>query len=97
MKRIQMNIKDATYKKFCEVVKKCNKDFKNGKVRQQDVLDWVLSNANYEIPKIQATCVCLKTLLSNAKFKTKEDVDELMKNLKMATPNLPSEKESQDV
>ncbi len=97
MKRIQLNISEETYKRFCKVVEECNKGFKNGKVRQQDVLEWILSHGNYEISKIQASCVCVKTLLSNAKLQTKEDVDELMKNLKIAIPNLPSVKGGKDV
>jgi len=81
MKRLQVSIKNETHSRVFEIVDKCNEGFEDGIVRPQDVVDWVLANAPFDIAKIQSRCLSPARIISKARLEYIDDADQLIKKL----------------
>ena len=93
MKRLQVMVKDETFDRVNELIAKCNEGFDDGSVKSQDIVDWMLANASYDIQKIRSRCLSPSKIKGNARLECKEDVDELIKKLNLIKPLMKSKDE----
>ncbi len=93
MKRLQVMLKDETFERVNDALKKCNENFEDGTVKLHDFIDWMLFNSPFEIQKIRAKCLMANRIKNNAKLEYKEDIDELIKKLSQIKPLMKSKED----
>ncbi len=96
MKRTQISVKQESLQKIQEVVDKCNHEFLDGHVSAPDVIDWMVENVAFDVPKLRLRCLNPYKVKANARLKTKSDIDALIKKLNMIRPLLDETQDKEE-